>query len=482
MGNIPLPALSIRPPEQIDPLQGVKNLYALKAMAGQQQLQQQQIQASQQENQQRQLQLNDQQTLRGIFKDPNIDFTSPDAMDSVIKKAASSGVSPQTLFQLRNSQVEFQKNLAGLSKDQIANQQALNDQRRGALTSIIQAKDPAQKQALWQQEVQNEIQNGTAKQGQLPDQYPGDDNATVLANHLALGSTLTKEATERMQAEARASQAKTSAAELQARLPGGPLNAVTQHVQEETDPRVVAVKNQLAKSEAAARQAVADGDPNAAAQLLISGAVSPSQIISARKPEFAQKAFSAAAQLNPQWNAQKAEGDFQVAKSPANVAFFGSAKSLTDKGGTLDQLAAAAKDIPGNQVPVFNTIADAAKAATGDGPVAKYASILLGVSDDYSKVMGGGQGSDASRSQALKLIPANASPEARAAAIEGIRGSVASQMNGRIGKNGVLQRMYGEQGGQQQSGGLSVTDPRGVTHTFPDQKSADAYRQAAGIK
>jgi hypothetical protein len=31
-------------------------------------------------------------------------------------------------------------------------------------------------------------------------------------------------------------------------------------------------------------------------------------------------------------------------------------------------------------------------------------------------------------------------------------------------------------------GGLQVTDPRGVIHTFPDQKSADAFRQAAGIR
>jgi hypothetical protein len=31
-------------------------------------------------------------------------------------------------------------------------------------------------------------------------------------------------------------------------------------------------------------------------------------------------------------------------------------------------------------------------------------------------------------------------------------------------------------------GGVTVTDPRGVVHTFPDQKSADAFKQAAGIK
>jgi hypothetical protein len=217
-------------------------------------------------------------------------------------------------------------------------------------------------------------------------------------------------------------------------------------VTRETDPRVMRAKEQLAASEAAARQAVSDGDPVAAGKLLISGDVAPSQIISARRPEFAQKAFQAAHDLsNGQWNAQSSEANFKVANSPANTAFFGSAKSLTDKGGTLDQLAAAAQDIPQNQIPAFNSVADWEKAATGSGPIAKYASLALGVADDYSKVMGGGAGSDTSRAQALNLIGAKASPEQRAASIEGIRGAVASQTNSRIGNNPVLQRMYGSQ-------------------------------------
>jgi hypothetical protein len=146
------------------------------------------------------------------------------------------------------------------------------------------------------------------------------------------------------------------------------------------------------------------------------------------------------------YNSQAADAQFSVAKSPANVSFFGSAKSLTDQGGTLDQLAEAAKAIPGHQIPVFNSLEDAEKAAAGSGPVAKYASLMLGVSDDYSKVMGGGNGSDSSRAQALHLVPANASPEARAAAVEGIRGAVNSQIKSRIGGNKILQRMYSSDG------------------------------------
>ena len=216
---------------------------------------------------------------------------------------------------------------------------------------------------------------------------------------------------------------------------------------------------------AAQKQALSQGDPRAAGQLLVNGDATLSELKSrGATPEFIAKTLFAANQLSGgKYNAQAADASFDVAKSPANVAFFGSAKSLTDKGGTLDQLAQAAKAIPGNQIPVFNSIADAEKAATGSGPIAKYASLLLGVSDDYSKVMGGGQGSDMSRSQALKLVPANASPEARAAAIEGIRGAVGSQINSRIGANPVLSRMYG---GSVSSAAKSGP-PSGATHIVP---------------
>jgi hypothetical protein len=257
---------------------------------------------------------------------------------------------------------------------------------------------------------------------------------------------------------------------------GDPLNFATdQAAREESNPALQAAKLHDTIATKAAEQAIADGDPKAAAQLLTQGIVAPSQLISSRKPAFAQAAFTAAEQMQPGWNAQKAEGDFKVASSPAQVAFFGSAKSLTDPGGTLDQLKAAAKDIPQNQIPVFNTVADAVKASTGSGPVAKYAALALGVADDYSKVMGGGQGSDTSRSQAINLIAAKQSPEQRDASIEGIRGAVASQTNSRIGSNPVLRKMYGgeapvESKTQHVPGGKAAGLTEGQTGTGSDGK------------
>ena len=46
----------------------------------------------------------------------------------------------------------------------------------------------------------------------------------------------------------------------------------------------------------------------------------------------------------------------------------------------------------------------------------------------------------------------------------------------------TLNRLAPETGGGGGSSAFTVTDPRGVVHTFADQKSANAFKQAAGIK
>jgi hypothetical protein len=193
------------------------------------------------------------------------------------------------------------------------------------------------------------------------------------------------------------------------------------------------------------RQALSQGDPNAAGQLMVNGDATLSELKArGATPDFIAKALFAANRLSGgKYNAPAADAQYNVARSEDNVKFFGSANSLIDPGGTLDQLQQAGKNIPHGQLPSLNTLADWEKLATGNGPLSHYAATALGVSDDYAKVMGGGQGSDSSRLQALNLIKANASDEGRGEAVAGIRDAVVSQTKSRIGNNPVLGRMYG---------------------------------------
>lgn len=494
------------------------------------QLQQQKnvTEAQQMANQQAQLDLQDSQNAHKLGpqflqKDDSGKITGFDN-EGYYNALIGSGMNPAKVNQLRQQQLTYQTGLAKLGQDQLDLQNKKNDDAYQIVEPLRQAANDPQADVGHVNGVWQSVAPQLVRLGLNPSELPGSfaspqeaaqklqDFEIELGQHKQLLADA-KTGSETAQANAKARLDNAEATQKgspltmmetnPAEMAGDKLPAAMGYLQSKLDDPTTSVQDkaratrllaqaqttqklQLAQeaSKKATDQAIADGDPNAAAKLLVQGVVSPSQIISSRKPEFAQKAFSAAAALDPTWNAQKAEADFKVASSPANVAFFGSAKSLTDKGGTLDQLAAAAKDIPGGQVPIFNTIADAIAASTGSGPVAKYASILLGVADDYSKVMGGGQGSDTSRTQALKLVPANASPEARAAAIEGVRGAVGSQIQSRIGSNHVMQQMYGSQisTGGAGGGNFSVKAPNGKTYSFKDQNSLDNFKRAAGIQ
>jgi hypothetical protein len=501
MGSIPLPALDVQQYQPESPLNAAAKFEQIRASRQQQQLQDVQLQ-------QQQLQLQDQKTIRDLMPQfvQKDDTGRPTGYDwNGLMQAAQGKVLPQTLFSIQEQQSKLRQMAATATADEFKNQQDINNQLYQRSEGLKGITDPNERQQHYQQTAMWAQQHGV-NVGAWPAQAPDNDHLTALESEFGMHaqalkdqetqstttSNLSKAASERYKevngvlmdlqdpsgspkpvnasllspSDWHAAIDSTIPASMDRQynmgahadadlyLKQGNLKAVQDvitkaqehagQIGNETNPVIQSAKLKLAAATKAADEAITDGDPHAAAQLLISRTVAPSQLISSRKPAFAQQAFTLAHQMDPTWNATKADADYKVASSPNNVAFFGSAHSLTEPGGTLDQLEAAAKDIPGGKIPVFNSIADAYKAATGSGPIAKYASILVGVSDDYSKVMGGGQGSDTSRNQALTLAPTNASPEARHAAVQGIRGAVSSQIHARIGNNQTLQQMYGE--------------------------------------
>jgi hypothetical protein len=195
----------------------------------------------------------------------------------------------------------------------------------------------------------------------------------------------------------------------------------------------------------------AEGDPNEAAKLLVNGTVAPNQLVSSRKPEFAQAAFTAAAKLKPGWSAQKADADFKIASSPNNTTFFGSANSLLDSGGTLDQLSARHDALGNSKLPVWNNAADLAAFQAGTPELAAFKQSVLGVADDYAKVMGGGVGSDSARNEIVKSLNYAYNNGQFDEALKAARQAIVSQKYARIGKNPVLAGMYATPGEQQQA-------------------------------
>lgn len=498
------PNYNVTPPQVQSPLEQYGKLLQLKALSGDVQMQplrqqeaQQDIETKTLQNQQREIALKTQQAQNTYWSNPSQFQTSApqggdqlakmlgvaddDPVLGMVRGQMKAGVPGNAAIADAKATLEFRQNASKATEEQ---QKILDDSHaklQQLAAPILAETDPTKKAQLIEQ-----ARPGFAEWASFdPSIKPiipqlNAQNFDAFANRLGAEQgalDLRTKAADLWKKELENDQTANPLLKMQVNptesFSGDKLPASIAYLQsklKDPDPKVATLATQLLgvantsknvelaidKSKKEAAQSIADGDPNAAAKLLVDGTTAPSQLISSRKPEFAQKAFTAAAALQPGWDARKAEADFKVASSPAQVAFFGSAKSLTDKGGTLDQLAAAAKDIPQNEIPVFNTVADAIKASTGSGPVAKYAAIALGVADDYSKVMGGGQGSDTSRSQAIQLVSQKQSPEQRTASIEGIRGAVSSQTNSRIGNNTVLQKMYGN---------APAAAPTGATHT-----------------
>lgn len=441
----------------------------LLSQAGNLQQQQANLQTTQQEGQQRALSMQGQQNANAISSLALAGQQQSAQDQSDYRAAMAAAFDPSTGVVNRSvllstlgklNPTAAAQTASTLTQQDTAAQEASQKLQQAQLATAsahVEAKDKllqgVSDQVTYTNALQQGINLGIIKPGDLPAQYDPQLVAQLHAQTMSQQQTLAQQNTVATQTETAKRDAQTATYQT------GELKQGQQ--------RIGIEGGQLALDRQ--KLAVSQGNPNLAAQLLVNGDATLSELKArGSTPEFIAQTLQAAHQLSGgKYNSQAADAEFSVAKSPANVSFFGSAKSLTDPGGTLDQLSDAAKAIPGGQIPVFNTIADAEKAATGSGPVAKYASLMLGVSDDYSKVMGGGNGSDTSRNQALKLIPANASPEARSAAIEGIRGAVGSQINSRVGSNPILKRMYGSAPSAASGGMVTVQIPGSPAGQIP---------------
>ncbi|MGA7856166.1 MAG: hypothetical protein WCA15_22805 [Candidatus Acidiferrales bacterium] len=208
------------------------------------------------------------------------------------------------------------------------------------------------------------------------------------------------------------------------------------------------------------QQIISQGDPDAAGKLLASRTLTLDELKSRSvTPQFIASAVQAAQKYDPTFKAPEAAAQARIAASPSNAQFFGNTDSLLVKGGTLDQLDAAAKALGNTKIPKLNTVENWKKAETGQGSVSAFATAALGVADDASKVLSGGVGSDTARQEVLDLISRNASPTQISAAITQIRKQIQSQRNGRVSTNPYLKDMFPDPATRQETPGVSGTQP-----------------------
>jgi len=201
-------------------------------------------------------------------------------------------------------------------------------------------------------------------------------------------------------------------------------------------------------------RAIKVGDPNVAARLLYDGTLTLSQL-KARSSDarFIAQVTDAAQQMargngDTTWTPQTGESYFKIAQTPQNQQFFGNVNSLLAPTGTLTQLQEQYDKLGNVQFPKLNSWEDYLAYQAGEEKagtaMAGFAQTALAVADDYAKVMGGAVGTDTARMDLLKRFSNAHNPAQFAAVVQAARAGIKSQAAERIGRNSLLQQMYGD--------------------------------------
>jgi hypothetical protein len=198
-----------------------------------------------------------------------------------------------------------------------------------------------------------------------------------------------------------------------------------------------------------ARIAAVSGDPKANGQLLAEGDLTLADLKSrGSSPKNitdsvnAAKAYAAA--HGKTYNASDEVVGEQALKGATNQVFYGSARSLVQQGGMLDQLKRAHDNLGNLRLPVITSIEGWVKYQAGTPTMSAYKQAVLAAADDYAKVMGGGSPTIEQFDALRDGFAYQLSTSQLDAAVDTARNSVRSQVEGRIGPNQYIRKRMGD--------------------------------------
>jgi hypothetical protein len=212
-----------------------------------------------------------------------------------------------------------------------------------------------------------------------------------------------------------------------------------------------------------ASQMAKQGTPEAAGALLWSGSMTLADLKArGTTPKFQVDATNAANALaQKEGKTYNASDEIVGEKAMSNVTnqtFYGSAGSLLHQGGLLDQLATQGAALKASPFPRINTWDNFVKHETGSPAQAAFKQTLIGVADDYGKVLGGGQATDAALNRLVDSFTAAQNDSQRAASIAAARDALKSQVRSRVGSNRYIAQRLDFDYGQGGAGGTASGD------------------------
>jgi hypothetical protein len=224
---------------------------------------------------------------------------------------------------------------------------------------------------------------------------------------------------------------------------------------------------------------IANGDPKQLAELLNNGDAAWSQLVSTRKPEFLTKVIAAWKAINPNASVAKNQADYQQATNPQVRSTLDLITTMTDRSGSIAIAEKAAQKLPQFNSQVANAVFNATTTSFGSSSVTDFHTAMLGLADEYSKVMGGGVSSDTGRAQALNILHDAYSNNQITGAIATMKADIQARKSELIRGNRVLEQTYGAGGSKTEpvasTPPASSAPPSGATHTGVSSVDGKTY-------
>jgi hypothetical protein len=180
---------------------------------------------------------------------------------------------------------------------------------------------------------------------------------------------------------------------------------------------------------------------------LVNHTVNPN-LLSKRGANYTQQLQQAnalsIARTGQPFNLSQSQMDYNNANATQTQFMLKKIMSVQEPNGVMQQATAAASHLPNvTDVQTINRIFSATGGEFGNVAVSNFHTAMLGLADDYGKIMTGtGGSSDSSRDQALKILQDGYAKGQMQGAVKQLHAQILATGHASVGDNPYLQRQY----------------------------------------
>jgi hypothetical protein len=202
---------------------------------------------------------------------------------------------------------------------------------------------------------------------------------------------------------------------------------------------------------------------------LVEANMDPSQL-SKRGTDYNQKLQDANAyslqKYGRPFDIAQATTDYKQANNPQVQSMLKMVGAMSAPNGELAIAVNAAKALPQLNSGMLNKVFNITETQFGSDSVTNFHTAMIGFSDLYAKVMGGGAGTDALRQSAMDVLKDGYSHGQIAGSIKVLQQQIEARKSQMIGENPYLRKQFGGQA-QTPIGNNVQQPPRGATMKVP---------------